>query len=679
MSIVFFGSSDFSIPSLKACLESKHPVSLVITTPNRKKGRGLKEFPTPVRIFCEENKIPVEAPETLKDEALLEKVKALKPEFYVVASYGKFILSTWLAVPSKCRLNVHPSLLPKHRGASPLNWPILNGETETGLSIADVTKELDAGDVYYQKKVSLDSKTNANDLSHQLAEMAPEGLATCFKQIEAGNLPRTPQDDSKSNYARKLEKKDSVISWELSAIEMDRKVRGLAPWPGAAVSYQGQPLQLIQTEVCEETCSNAKPGTVLEIQKKGSIRIQTGKGCLIIHRLKPAGKKEMSGSDFAHGKRLQPEMNTRSLMRVLHLTTHLNIGGITTYIYRLIKPFRELDIETFVLSSGGEYERDFQGRGAQVFTLPIRTKKEVSPKVYLNLSKLKKIVKDNHIDLIHAHTRVTQVMARWIQKKTSVPVVTTCHGYYKRRLGRRLMPAWGDATIAISEGVGEQLKKVFKVSEDQIHIVHNGVDLEELDEDFAKQNGVEAKQSYGFSASDPVLGIISRIVEDKGHEYLIRAGKQMLQDFPNLRILIVGDGRHRPNLEKLAQELKISENVHFTGNVKNVTKPLAAMDVFSLPATWREGFGLSIVEAMACRKPVVVSNIWALNTLIQNGVTGYLIEPKQAEPLAAALTKLLNSRAEREKITTQARDMVEKLFTIDRMALDIRKVYRSVL
>ena len=362
-------------------------------------------------------------------------------------------------------------------------------------------------------------------------------------------------------------------------------------------------------------------------------------------------------------------------MRVLHLTTHLNVGGITTYILRLIKPLKALGIETYVLSSGGECTAQFIEQGAKVFELPIRTKSELHPRLYLNLPAAAKIIRDQQIDVLHAHTRVTQVMAYWLQFFLHVPVLTTCHGFYKKRLGRMILPAWGNDTIAISQSVGDHLREDFRVPSSKIKIVNNGVDIEGIDAAYAKNKPTEAKASYGFKNEDPVIGIVARLVSDKGHEYLIRAIALLKKKRPSIRLLIVGDGSYRKNLADLVEKLEVSTNVVFCGNVQDVTRPIAAMDIFALPATWREGFGLSIVEAMACYKPVIVSNIWSLNTLIENNVTGILIEPKEVEPLAKAIEELLGDRQRSVLIGQRGRKMVEEHFSIGRMARQIADIY----
>lgn len=367
-------------------------------------------------------------------------------------------------------------------------------------------------------------------------------------------------------------------------------------------------------------------------------------------------------------------------MKILHLTTHLDQGGITNYIHSLIEPIRKHGCELSVFSSGGDLEPLFTESGAVAYRASIRTKSELHPKLYLAIPKVIRIIRDNRIDMLHAHTRVTQVMAYWIQRMIGIPVVTTCHGFYKKRLGRRLLPAWGDDVIAISAPVGDHLRNDFKVPVSKIRMINNGVNLTEIDALYSSVNPVAQKEKFGFSRNNIVIGVVARLVSDKGHEYLIRAMEELSRRFPNVRLLIVGDGNYRSKLESLVKSLKLDRIVFFAGNVphKDVMRALGAIDIFSLPATWREGFGLSIVEAMACYKPVIVTNIWSLNSLVQNDVTGILIEPKQVEPLVEGIARLILDPAARNRIGKAARDMTERFFSIPRMADEIYHVYEEL-
>lgn len=265
----------------------------------------MKESPTPVAEFALKNQLPVITPETLKNPDLLAEVTALNPVFFVVSSYGKIIPASWLKV-AKHNLNVHPSLLPLYRGASPINGPILNGDSETAISIAEITDKLDAGDIFYQKKVALPGNIDALTLETLLAELSENALAEVFKNIEDGKLSRTRQVESISTYAPKLKKEDGLIIWANSAAKIDAQIRALIPWPSAYTFLDGELLQLTKASALPQSSSGVLPGTIIAVEKQGGILIQTGDGVLNALTVKPAGKKFMSGADFARGKRLAP-------------------------------------------------------------------------------------------------------------------------------------------------------------------------------------------------------------------------------------------------------------------------------------------------------------------------------------------------------------------------------------
>jgi len=366
-------------------------------------------------------------------------------------------------------------------------------------------------------------------------------------------------------------------------------------------------------------------------------------------------------------------------MRILHLTTHLNRGGISRYILSVGSAFRKKGHEIFVVSSGGEMEREFDGEGLSLKTLAIRTKSELSPKIYWALPELIRWIRKERIEILHAHTRVTQVMASWLQRLSGIPYITTVHGFYKRRLGRRILPAWGERAVAISEPVGDHLREVFHLPLERVRVIYNGVDFADFISRFKNHNPQEVRREYGISEEAPVVGVTARLVPDKGHEYLIRAVKKLESEFPDLGLLIVGDGRYRDHLNELARELNLLDRIYFTGNLRDVSRPLAAINVFALPAVWREGFGLSIVEAMICQKPVIVTNIWALNTLIQNGVNGILVEPRSVESLAEAIRRILNDADFRERIGKAGQETAHERFSLDRMVNELETVYQEVL
>lgn len=306
MPIVFFGSSEFSLPSLRACIDSGIPVKLVVTTPDTKKGRGLHSAPTPVKVYAQSQNLPVIAPEKLRNPEILESVKKLSPDYFVVASYGKIIPADWLKVPAKLAINVHPSLLPKYRGAAPINWPILNGDPETGLCLMEVVDKLDAGDVFFTQKIPIGPHDDSISLGCKLSELSYPAVKNLLASLEKGNpVPRMPQNEADMTYARKLTKQDGVIDWKLPAGVLERRVRGLLPWPGAYTFFEGQVLQILKAGPAAGISGNGMPGETVQVTKQG-IAVQTGAGPLELLRVKPAGKAEMSGADFARGRRLAP-------------------------------------------------------------------------------------------------------------------------------------------------------------------------------------------------------------------------------------------------------------------------------------------------------------------------------------------------------------------------------------
>ncbi len=368
------------------------------------------------------------------------------------------------------------------------------------------------------------------------------------------------------------------------------------------------------------------------------------------------------------------------MKRVLHLTTHLNIGGITSYIKLVTHEMKKMDYQFYVGSSGGTQEPYLEENGVKSIRLNIKTKSELSPKVYLSIAPLIHVIRKEKIDLIHAHTRVTQVLAWWVKRLTGIPYITTCHGFYKTRFGRRLMPAWGDRVIAISNPVADSLIRDFKVNPKKVTTIFNAIDIDELSERFNQKNRNKIRAELGLSPDCKVLGIVARIVEDKGHEYFLRAAQKLvLESFPSLKILIVGEGPFMKRARTLVKQLNLESAVIFLGNIQDVTYALVVIDVFILPAIWREGFGLSIIEAMAVSKPVIVTNIWSLNELITNRVNGLLVEPRDVDGLAMAIQELLSDERLRESVAQNGSKMVKKEFSIPQMASRVGQIYEAVV
>jgi methionyl-tRNA formyltransferase len=331
MKIIFFGSDAFSIKALEACLHAPGmELALVVTTPAKKKGRGLKVESSEIFDYCQTKGLPVIEYPTLRDPQVAQALLALRPDIFVVASYGKLIPANLLEIP-KYRLNVHPSLLPKYRGAAPVHWPILNGDKETGVSIIDIADKLDAGDIYYQEKIAIDPRADAASLASELARFSYGVLKKVLAQVKDGQLRGTPQNEAEATLAPQLSKKDGELSLTtMTAEEMDRKVRGLQPWPGAYCFVKGERIGILETEIISDAChprnhlpgnqtgfpletcvndnaeTNRTPGTLLAIEKEGAIRVATKEGVLKILRVKPEGKSSMTAADFSRGRHFTP-------------------------------------------------------------------------------------------------------------------------------------------------------------------------------------------------------------------------------------------------------------------------------------------------------------------------------------------------------------------------------------
>lgn len=302
MKIVFFGSDAFSIKALEACLHSGMELALVVTTPPKKKGRGLKLDPSEIFTYCRMKELPVVEYPKLKEPHVAQELLALRPDVFVVASYGKLIPNNLLEIP-KYRLNVHPSLLPKYRGSAPIHWPILNGDKETGVTIIDIAEKLDAGDIYFQEKIALDPRTDAAELTSELARFSYGILKKVLAQVQEGKLRGVPQNAAEATLAPQLSKSDGAVSFtDMTAEAIDRKVRGLQPWPGAFCFIRTDRVALLKTDLTEGKAAE-QPGALLAIEKDGSIQVATKAGILKILRVKPEGKNAMTAADFARGRR----------------------------------------------------------------------------------------------------------------------------------------------------------------------------------------------------------------------------------------------------------------------------------------------------------------------------------------------------------------------------------------
>lgn len=366
-------------------------------------------------------------------------------------------------------------------------------------------------------------------------------------------------------------------------------------------------------------------------------------------------------------------------MKILHLMTHLDSGGIGRYILSLCAPLKTRGVEVHVASSEGALVPEFREAGACLHLGFPRVKVELDPRLYLSLPRLLELLRKEKIDIMHAHNRASQVLAHWASGLSAVPYVTTCHGFYKRRLGRRIWPAWGARVIAISDDVARHLHEDFHVPPSAVRTVENGVDIDGIRSAVARFSPAEAKAFFGIPEEAMVIGCIARLVKVKGQGDLIQAFKRVKETHSGIHLLLAGDGKDRAYFEALARESGVNSSITFTGNLDEVARALAAIDVFALPATWREAFGLSILEAMAAGKPVIVSDNWALASAFKEKTDALLVPPGDPIRLAEELSRLVSDRVLREKIGKEGAMKASRLYSLDRMADGILRVYKETL
>ncbi len=307
MSIVFIGTPDFAVPSLRRLAADGHVITAVITQPDRPAGRGRHLAPPPVKLAAEELGLPVLQPPTLRDAEPLDAIRALQPEAIVAVAYGQILRQELLDIPPRGVLNVHPSLLPRHRGASPIAGAILAGDDETGVSIMLMDAGMDSGPVLAQRRVPIGPLNTTGTLTTSLAELGAALLAETLARWLAGEIEPQPQDDSQATVTRLIRKEDGAIDWQLSAVEIWRRARAYTPWPGAATALNGEPL-LIRRAWPVEAAPAEPPGTVVALPpnvppeaRAAAFAVQTGDGLLAVLELQRAGRRALSSAEFARG------------------------------------------------------------------------------------------------------------------------------------------------------------------------------------------------------------------------------------------------------------------------------------------------------------------------------------------------------------------------------------------
>ncbi|MGN0305686.1 MAG: methionyl-tRNA formyltransferase [Lachnospiraceae bacterium] len=299
MKIVFMGTPDFAVGALEALVAAGHQVVAVVTQPDKPRGRGGKPQVTPVKACAMNYQIPVFQPAKIKTPEAVQVLRAYQADLFVVAAFGQILSAEILKIPPYGCINIHASLLPKYRGAAPIQWAILEGEKETGVTLMQMDEGLDTGDMLVKTRVAIDPKEIGESLFHKLAQAGARLLVDSLPAIEAGTIVPEPQDNTQSSYAGMIKKEMGWIDWSRSAIELERLIRGLNPWPSAYTGLRGKTLKIWEADI-ERQNTAKKPGTVVQVTKD-AIKVQTGDGLLCIKNIQLEGKKRMEVKAFLLG------------------------------------------------------------------------------------------------------------------------------------------------------------------------------------------------------------------------------------------------------------------------------------------------------------------------------------------------------------------------------------------
>jgi len=308
--IIFMGTPDFAVPTLEALLNGPDRVLAAVSQPDRPKGRGRKLVAPPVKELARQHKIPVLQPTKIKTDDFLEELTRYRPDLLVVAAYGRILPPQLLTLAPHGCINVHGSLLPRHRGAAPIQWAVIKGDEEVGVTVMQMDVGMDTGAILLKRSIIPAPDETAGSLFPKIAALGSEALMDTLEMLGNGCLAPEKQDNSLATDAPMLSKLDGLVDWSRSAEDIDRLIRGLDPWPTAFCAVNGRKLQLYKPEVVFFS-NNHPPGTLLRADREGLL-VSTSKGCLLIKEVKPEGKKRMSVEAYLNGHQLEAGINLTS-------------------------------------------------------------------------------------------------------------------------------------------------------------------------------------------------------------------------------------------------------------------------------------------------------------------------------------------------------------------------------
>ncbi|MCM8795008.1 MAG: glycosyltransferase family 4 protein [Candidatus Omnitrophica bacterium] len=362
-------------------------------------------------------------------------------------------------------------------------------------------------------------------------------------------------------------------------------------------------------------------------------------------------------------------------MKILILTTHLDMGGIPVYVVNLARGLKKRGHRPVVVSDGGWLERQLAKEKIPHHRVSMRTSSEINPRLWLKVvPQLIRILHQEKPDLVHAHTRVAQFLSWFLSMVTRIPYVTTCHGLYQFRIGRRFLPCWGKRVMAISEATMDLLVEQYKLAPPhQAVLVWNGVEVERFLEPPPPEAVARLRQAYGINGS-PIIGAIARLSPVKGFDLLLGILPDLLKEFPRLQVLLTGDGPAKESLIKQAFDLGVADHVVITHPLEDTRIALALMDLAVTPSR-QEGFGLTIVESMAAGVAVVATDSGGPKEIIENGKSGLLIPPGDEEALKEAVLTLLRQPERRRELAQAGRERAATKFNMERVVQEVEAVY----
>lgn len=306
MRILFFGTPDFAVASLRQLVSSDEGVVSVVTQPDRPKGRGQRPTPSPVKVEASKRGIPTLEPNNPREPSFVRRVEELTPDLICVVAYGHILSKDVLDIPPLGAIGLHPSLLPKYRGAAPINWALIRGESVTGLTTFFMDEGMDSGEIVLQREVEIGDEENAGELSERLSHIGAGLLSETVGLIRKGDPPRSPQDSSKATNAPKIGKEDCLIRWDRGVDEVRNLIRGLSPKPAAHTIFRDRRVKVLRASVSSIDTSST-PGEIVE--NAGNLSVACGEGILLIQEVQLEGKRKLNIADFINGHR--PELGER--------------------------------------------------------------------------------------------------------------------------------------------------------------------------------------------------------------------------------------------------------------------------------------------------------------------------------------------------------------------------------